>query len=238
MFAVHASNYGAACGADQIEYLRSSTLGNSRRPSQAPSAKVRRGSGVLSRPSARHPKCGPSCTWLRTKDLPHHRRLPLHPYSRTPTDRRGSTRIALLLGLIPTGGIHLAQVAESTIESRVAFRSCCLHHKPLGFSWLRVRSCARRTLLISRELSWSDGAGHRIRWAMSPLQRRWPLERSATQAQFAASLSAFNGRTLILMLAGFAAKTCSSLVKGLIPFRRGLAGTFTEVILSSPGMVN
>src|SRR5690606_23945557 len=56
--------------------------------------------------------------------------------------------------------------------------------------------------------------------------------------QAAASLSFLSGRTLTLTEAGLAANHCSSLVKGLMPLRRGLAGTFCEVILSMPGRVN
>src|SRR5690606_35222321 len=55
--------------------------------------------------------------------------------------------------------------------------------------------------------------------------------------QAAASLSFFSGRTLTLTEAGLAANHCSSLVKGLMPLRRGLAGTLTAVILSRPGRV-
>src|SRR5690606_32919511 len=55
--------------------------------------------------------------------------------------------------------------------------------------------------------------------------------------QAAASLSFLSGRTLTLTDAGLAANHCSSLVKGLMPLRRGLAGTLTEVIFSRPGRV-
>src|SRR5690606_13563347 len=65
---------------------------------------------------------------------------------------------------------------------------------------------------------------------------RWNAPERMDQA--AASLSFLSGRTLTLTEAGLAANHCSSLVKGLMPLRRGLAGTFCEVILSMPGRVN
>src|SRR5690606_33884944 len=62
--------------------------------------------------------------------------------------------------------------------------------------------------------------------------------RPGTVDQAAASLSFFSGRTLTLTEAGLAANHCSSLVKGLMPLRRGLAGTLVAVILRMPGRVN
>src|SRR5690606_22897362 len=62
-------------------------------------------------------------------------------------------------------------------------------------------------------------------------------EAFARRDQTAASLSFFSGRTFTLTEAGLAANHCSSLVKGLMPLRFGLAGTLTEVILSRPGRV-
>lgn len=47
----------------------------------------------------------------------------------------------------------------------------------------------------------------------------------------------FNGRVLIFTEAGLAANHCSSLVKGLIPLRFGLAGTLTVLIFNKPGRV-
>src|SRR5690606_10934833 len=55
--------------------------------------------------------------------------------------------------------------------------------------------------------------------------------------QAAASLSFLSGRTFSLVDAGLAANHCSSLVNGLMPLRRGLAGTLTAVIFSRPGSV-
>src|SRR5690606_9326351 len=55
--------------------------------------------------------------------------------------------------------------------------------------------------------------------------------------QAAASLSFFSGRTLTLTEAGLAANHCSSLVNGLMPLRRGLAGTLTAVTLNRPRRV-
>lgn len=56
-------------------------------------------------------------------------------------------------------------------------------------------------------------------------------------AQRAASLSFFSARIFSFTVAGLAANHCSSLVKGLMPLRLGLAGTLTAVIFSRPGMV-
>src|SRR5690606_29599470 len=54
----------------------------------------------------------------------------------------------------------------------------------------------------------------------------------------AASFSFFSGRTFTFTVAGLAANHCSSPVNGLMPLRRGLAGTLTDVIFSRPGRVN
>ena len=54
----------------------------------------------------------------------------------------------------------------------------------------------------------------------------------------AASFKRFTARAFSLTLAGLAANHCSSLVKGLMPLRLGLAGTATRFTRSSPGMVN
>src|SRR5690554_1023801 len=68
----------------------------------------------------------------------------------------------------------------------------------------------------------------------------WLAGRAAPEQvdQDAASFSFFSGRTLTFTEAGLAANHCSSLVNGLMPLRRGLAGTFWDVILSMPGSVN
>src|SRR5690606_19049060 len=52
-----------------------------------------------------------------------------------------------------------------------------------------------------------------------------------------ASLSFLRARTLTFTVAGLAANHCSSLVKGLMPLRRGFAGTWTVVNLATPGRV-
>jgi len=51
----------------------------------------------------------------------------------------------------------------------------------------------------------------------------------------AMSLSARSGRTFTTRREGFALKTCSSFVKGLMPFRAGVAGFWMTVILRRPG---
>src|SRR5690606_17064102 len=57
------------------------------------------------------------------------------------------------------------------------------------------------------------------------------------RGQAAASLSFLSGRTFTFTEAGLAANHCSSLVNGLMPLRRGLAGTLTAVNLATPGSV-
>src|SRR5688572_25173419 len=63
-------------------------------------------------------------------------------------------------------------------------------------------------------------------------------QRAVRMDQAAASLSFLRARTLIFTVAGLAANHCSSLVKGLMPLRFGLAGTLTTLIFSRPGRVN
>src|SRR3546814_20581644 len=73
-------------------------------------------------------------------------------------------------------------------------------------------------------------------WSSDVCSSDLPPSRACVD-QEAASLSFFSGRTLTLTEAGLAANHCSSLVKGLMPLRRGLAGTLTAVIFSRPGSV-
>src|SRR5690554_3147907 len=73
--------------------------------------------------------------------------------------------------------------------------------------------------------------------AVPPRGRPPPPAGEDGPGQAAASLSFFSGRTLTFTDAGLAANHCSSLVKGLMPLRLGLAGTLTEVIFRRPGRV-
>ncbi len=75
-------------------------------------------------------------------------------------------------------------------------------------------------------------AGHPANAARTVSDQSWRLDQSA------ASFSFLSGRTFSLVEAGFAANQTSSLVKGLMPLRLGLAGTFTAVILRRPGSTN
>jgi len=63
-----------------------------------------------------------------------------------------------------------------------------------------------------------------------------PLEYAGTLVRYLAmSLRAFKGRTLMTLRAGLAAKTCSSLVNGLMPFRLGVAGLWMTMLFIRPG---
>src|SRR5215468_11239587 len=56
--------------------------------------------------------------------------------------------------------------------------------------------------------------------------------------QAMASLIALIGRAFTALLAGLAAKTVGSLVKGLMPFLAGRAGRFTTTNFANPGSTN
>src|SRR5690606_5127733 len=88
------------------------------------------------------------------------------------------------------------------------------------------------------------GRGVSGAWACRPRKRLGTADAVPSRScvrercrQAAASFSFFSGRTLTFTDAGLAANHCSSLVKGLMPLRLGLAGTLTEVIFSRPGRV-
>src|SRR4029077_20667432 len=53
-----------------------------------------------------------------------------------------------------------------------------------------------------------------------------------------ASLAAFRGDALTDLLAGLAANSIGSFVKGFTPLRASVAGLFTTDILTKPGMTN
>jgi hypothetical protein len=53
-----------------------------------------------------------------------------------------------------------------------------------------------------------------------------------------ASLATFNGDALTDLLAGLAANSMGSFVKGFTPLRASVAGLFTTDILTNPGMTN
>ena len=62
--------------------------------------------------------------------------------------------------------------------------------------------------------------------------------RSGFCATYTNSFNPLNATNLTSFLAGLALKTISSLVKGLIPFRSGVAGLRTTLILSRLQMAN
>merc|ERR1719247_2473918 len=56
--------------------------------------------------------------------------------------------------------------------------------------------------------------------------------------QLIISLSFFIGKARTVLLAGFALKTHGSFVKGLTPFRAGLAGFFLSFMFNAPASLN
>merc|ERR1712157_350412 len=63
-----------------------------------------------------------------------------------------------------------------------------------------------------------------------------PLARN-TAAQLIISLNFFMGKPLTVLLAGFALNTHGSFVKGLTPFRAGVAGLFLSFRLTQPAIL-
>jgi hypothetical protein len=76
----------------------------------------------------------------------------------------------------------------------------------------------------------------RMRWNY-PLFRRTNTPQPTRPLQ-TASLATFRGDALTDLLAGLAANSIGSFVKGFTPLRASVAGLFTTDILAKPGMTN
>src|SRR5689334_12139854 len=74
--------------------------------------------------------------------------------------------------------------------------------------------------------------------AEAALRRRTGAPDGAAVFQAMASLIALIGRAFTALLAGLAANTVGSFVKGLMPLRAGRAGRFTTTNFAKPGSTN